>query len=96
MIWMTEKFKTRLLIKDLTADLEIPIQIEIEYRVEGSTVDGTSISRKIRYNRPLLIKESESHNADELDQLVNDHVQHAIDQHLTARGYVVSMNPSGL
>jgi hypothetical protein len=80
-------------IKNLTCDLEVPIQIEIEYPVEGTTVDRASISRKIRYNRPLLIKEAESHNADKLDELVNDHVQRAIEQHLTARGFFVESIP---
>jgi len=56
MIWMTEKFKTRLLIKNLTCDLEVPIQIEIEYPVEGTTVDGASISRKLPWNRPLFVR----------------------------------------
>ena len=36
MIWMIEKFKTRLYIKEITYDVDVPIQIEIEYRLEGS------------------------------------------------------------
>jgi len=45
------------------------------------------------HNRPLLIKEAESVNADELDELVNDHVQDAIARHFFSRGLAVESTP---
>ena len=89
MIWMIEKFKTRLSIKETTYDVDIPIQIEIEYGLEGERVDARSISKKVRYNRPLLIKEVHSRTAEELDHMVDQHVQYVIRDHLSSRGYVL-------
>ena len=88
-MWMIEKFKTRLSIKEITYDVDIPIQIEIEYRLEGKRVDAGSISKKVHYNRPLLIKEAYSRTAEELDHMVDQHIQSAIRRHLSARGYVL-------
>jgi hypothetical protein len=85
---MIEKFKTRLSIKETTYDVDIPIQIEIEYGLEGERVDARSISKKVLYNRPLLIKEAPSRTAEELDHMVDEHVQSAIRGHLSSRGYV--------
>ena len=90
MIWMIEKFKTRLRISETTYDVEVPIQIEIEYGLEGKRVDGGSISKKVRYNRPLLIKEVHSRTAEELDHMVDQHVQYEIRRHLSSRGYVLN------
>ena len=89
MMWMIEKFKTRLSIKEITYDVDVTIQIEIEYRLEGKRVDAGSISKKVRYNRPLLIKEAHSRTAEELDHMVDQHVQYAIRGHLSSRGYVL-------
>ena len=88
MMWMIEKFKTRLSIKEITYDVDVTIQIEIEYRLEGMRVDAGSISKKVRYNRPLLIKEAHSRTAEELDHMVDQHVQYAIRVHLSSRGYI--------
>jgi len=90
MIWMIEKFKTRLYIKEIPYDVDIPIQIEIEYGLEGKRVDAGSISKKVHYNRPLLIKEAPSRTAEELDHMVDQHVQSAIQRHLSSRGYIFS------
>jgi hypothetical protein len=88
MIWMIEKFKTRLFIKEITYDVAVPIQIEIEYGLEGKRVDARSLSKKVRYNRPLLIKEARSRTAEELDHMVDQHVTYSIRRHLSSRGYV--------
>jgi hypothetical protein len=84
---MIEKFKTRLFIKEITYDVDVPIQIEIEYGLEGKRVDGRSLSKKVRYNRPLLIKEAHSRTPGELDHMVDQHVKSSIRRHLSSRGY---------
>lgn len=88
-MWLVEKFKTRLSIKETTYDLDVTIQIEIEYRLEGKRVYAGSISKKVRYNRPLLIKEAHSRTPEELDHMVDQHVQYAIREHLSSRGFVL-------
>jgi len=85
---MIEKFKTRLYIKEITYDVDVPIQIEIEYGLEGKRIDAGSISKKVHYNRPLLIKEAPSRTAEELDHMVDQHIQSAIRSHLSSRGYI--------
>jgi hypothetical protein len=87
---MIEKFKTRLRISETTYDVDVPIQIEIEFGLEGKRVDAGSISKKVRYNRPLLIKEVRSRTAEELDHMVDRHVQHEIRRHLSSGGYVLN------
>ena len=89
MIWMIEKLRTRLYLREFQYDLDVPIQIEVEYQLEGSKVFSPSLSRKIRYNRPLLVKEARSRSAAELDHIVNQEVQQAIESHFLYRGYAV-------
>lgn len=86
---MIEKFKTRLYIKEITYDVDVPIQIEIQYGLEGKRVDAASISKKVLFNRPLLIKEASSRTAEELDHMVDQHVQSTIRRHLSSRGYLL-------
>ena len=91
MIWMIEKLRTRLYLRESQYDLDVPIQIEIEYQLEGNKVFSSSLSRKIRYNhnRALLIKEARSRLVAELDDMINQEVQRVIEGHLSSRGYVI-------
>jgi hypothetical protein len=84
---MIERLRTRLYLKEFQYDLVVPIQIEMEYQLEGNKVFSSSLSRKIRYNRPLLLKETRSRSAAELDHIVNQEVQQAIESHFLSRGY---------
>ena len=87
MIWMVEKLKTRLCLREPWYDLDVPIHIEIEYQLEGDKIFSSSLSRKIHYNRPLLVKEAISRSVADLDHLVNQEVQRAIEGHFYSRGY---------
>ena len=88
MIWMVEKLKTRLCLREPRYDLDVPIQIEIEYQFESKKVSSSALSKKVRYNRPLLVKEARSRSEAELDHLVNQEVQRAIRNHFLSRGYI--------
>jgi hypothetical protein len=88
MIWMVEKLKTRLCLKETQYNFDVPIQIEIEYQLEGDKIFSPSLSREIHYNRPLLVKEAISRSVAELDHLVNQEVQRAMEGHFSSRGYV--------
>jgi hypothetical protein len=85
---MIEKLRTRLYLREFQYDLHVPIQIEVEYQLEGDKVFSSSLSRKIRYNRPLLIKEAKSRSLAELDHMVDQEVQRVIEDHFLSRGYV--------
>ena len=87
MIWMIERLGTRLCLRESHYDLDVPMYIEIEYQLEGNKVFSSSLSRKIRYNRPLLLKEARSRSAAELDHIVNQEVQRVIESHFLSRGY---------
>ena len=87
MIWMVEKLQTRLCLRESRYDLDVPIQIEIEYQLEGKKVFSSALSKKARYNRPLLVKEARSRSEAEFDYLVNQQVQRAIRGHFLSREY---------
>jgi hypothetical protein len=95
MVWMIEKLITRLYLREFQYDLHVPIQIEVEYQLEGDKVFSSSLSRKIRYNRPLLIKEARSRSAAELDHLVNQEVQRVIEGHFLSGRYVFKKGSKG-
>ncbi len=88
MIWMVEKVQTRLCPRESRYDLDVPIQVEIEYQLEGKKVFSSAVSKKVRYNRPRLVKEARSQSEAELDHLVNQEVQQAIRGHFLSRGYI--------
>jgi len=88
MVWMVDKLRTRFYLREFQHDLDVPIQIEIEYQLEGNKVFSSSLSKKIRYNRPLLIKEAKSRSLTELDHMVDQEVQRVIESHFLSRGYV--------
>ena len=95
MVWMVEKLITRLYLRGIQYDLHVPIQIEVEYQLEGDKLFSSSLSRKIRYNRPLLIKEAKSRSLTELDHMVNQEVQRAIADQFLSRGYVFERGSEG-
>ena len=88
MIWMVEKLRTRLCLRESQDDLDVPIQIEIEYQLEGKKVFSSALSKKVRYNRPLLVKKARSRSEAELDHMVSQEVQRAIRGHFLSRGYI--------
>jgi len=87
MIWVCDRIKTRLLIQLEKYDLDVPIQIEIEYSLKGKEVSSSSIAKKTYYNRPLLIKEAYNRSKNELDNLVNKAIEKAIHNHFASKGY---------
>jgi hypothetical protein len=87
MIWIIDTIKTHLFIQEADYDLDVPIQVEIEYRVRDKEVSLSSVSKKIYYNRPLLVKEAKNFSEEEIDKLINQSVQKAIENHFTAKGY---------
>ena len=88
MVWMVEKLQTRLYLRESPYDLDVPIQVEIEYQLEGKKVLSSALSKKVRYNRPLLVKEARSRSEAELDHLVNQEAQRAIRSHFLSGGYI--------
>jgi hypothetical protein len=87
MIWVVDRIKTRLILDEAGLLLDIPIQIELEYELDGTTVQASSASKKIYFNRPALLKECPGRSAEELDRLVDQAVWRAIESHFSARNY---------
>jgi hypothetical protein len=87
MLWVVDKIITRLVVEEAGFFLDVPIQIEIEYAMEGMSVRASSTMKKIYFNRPLLLKECPGRSADELDRLVDQAVWKAIEEHFSARHY---------
>jgi hypothetical protein len=90
MIWVCDRIKTRLFIQSEKYDLDVPIQVEIEYRLEGKEMLSPSISKKTYYNHPLLIKEAYNISEAELDNLVDKAIERAIDNHFASKGYSIN------
>jgi hypothetical protein len=53
MVWMIEKLITRLYLREFQYDLHVPIQIEVEYQLEGDKVFLSSLSRKFAIIDPF-------------------------------------------
>lgn len=87
MLWMVDKIKTRLVIEEAGFLLDVPIQIEVEYAMEGMCIRASSTVKRVYFNRPLLLKECPGRSADELDRLVDQTVWRAIEAHFSARHY---------
>jgi hypothetical protein len=87
MLWVVDKIKTRLILDEAGLFLDVPIQIEIEYGLEGTSVRSASTKKKIYFNRPLLLKECPGRSAEEIDRLVDQAVRRAIEEHFSARQY---------
>jgi hypothetical protein len=92
MIWIIDTIKTHLFIQEADYDLDVPIQVEIEYRLKDKEISLSSVSKKAYYNRPLLIKEARNLSEEEIDNLTNKSIQKAIEDHFTARGYTLDQN----
>lgn len=92
MIWIIDTIKTHLFIQEADYDLDVPIQVEIEYRLKDKEVYLSSVSKKTYYNRPLLIKEARNLSEEEIDNLTNQSIKKAIEDHFTARGYTLDQN----
>ncbi|MCX5833917.1 MAG: hypothetical protein NTV99_05315 [Deltaproteobacteria bacterium] len=88
MIWVIDKIKTRLVLDEAGRLLDIPIQVEVEYGLDGTRVQTSSASKKIYFNRPALLKECPGRTAAELDRLVDEAVRRAIESHFSTRGYL--------
>ncbi len=87
MLWVVDKIKTRLILDEAGLLLDIPIQVELEYELDGTRVRAASATKKIYFNRPALLKECSGRTAAELDRLVDQAVRRAIEEHFLARQY---------
>ncbi|HRR42810.1 MAG TPA: hypothetical protein P5244_16380 [Syntrophales bacterium] len=95
MLWVVDRIKTRLFLEETAFFLEVPIQIEIEYAMEGMSVRPSSVVKKIYFNRPLLLKECPGRSADELDRLVDQTAWKAIEEHFSSRHYTFERGSHG-
>ncbi len=89
MIWVCDRVKTHLLIQMEKYDLDVPIQVEIEFCLRDKEILSSPISKKTYYNRPLLIKEAYNRSERELDTLVDKAVERAIHNHFVSKGYSI-------
>ncbi len=73
MIWVVDKIKTRLVLDEAGLLLDVPIQVEIEYELDGTRVRASSASKKIYFNHSRLVDEA---------------VRRAIGSYFSTRGYL--------
>ena len=82
MIWMIDKIKAEIPFSEGTATFHVPVLIEIEYGISREKVSPPTISRKIYYNRAVLVKHIHTMTHEQIDSYVKDAVTSIIAQHL--------------
>lgn len=85
MIWVVERLIVYHLIDMGFEMLKIPIRVEVEYGLEGSTV--TSLSKKTLYNLPYLVKQYPKLNQDKLRAAIEQTVKKKLSDHFKVKGY---------
>jgi len=85
MIWVVERLIVYHFIDLGFEMLKIPIRVEVEYGLEGSTV--TSLSKKTLYNLPYLIKQYPKLNQEKLKAAIEQTVKKELSDHFKVRGY---------
>jgi len=82
MIWMVDKIKSEIPFFEGSEAFRVPVLIEIEYGMSRKKVDPDTISRKIHYNRPVLVKHIHTMTHEQIDSYMEDAVSSIIAQHL--------------
>jgi hypothetical protein len=82
MIWMVDKIKTEIPFFEGAAMFYVPVLVEIENGISREKVYPASVSRKIHYNRVVLVKHIHTMTQDQIDSYVEDAVTSIIAGHL--------------
>ena len=62
--------------------VRFPIRVEVEYQQEGIESSQTSLRKKVLYNKTFLLKTFPQLQERDLDTLVEEKVQEALQDHL--------------
>lgn len=86
MIWVVRQFITHHILEMGPETVKFPIRVEVEYQEERGRVSAGSIRKKVLYNKSFLMKRYPYLKERELDLLVEETVERAIQDHLITPG----------
>jgi hypothetical protein len=84
MIWVVRQFITHQSLEMGQGRVKFPIRVEVEYQEEGGQVSAGSLYKRVLYNKSFLMKRCPHLKEQDLELLVEQRVQRAIQEHLTA------------
>jgi hypothetical protein len=84
MIWVVRQFITHQSLEMGQERIKFPIRVEVEYQEEGGQVSAGSLCKKVLYNKSFLMKRYPHLREQDLELLVEERVQRAIQEHLVA------------
>lgn len=87
MIWVVEKLIIYHFLDMGFEMLKIPIRIEVEYELDGSTI--ASLSKKTLYNLPYLVKQYPKLNQDKLRAAIEQTIEKGLSDHFRLKGYII-------
>ncbi len=82
MIWAVRQFTTHQILEAGPKRVKFPIRVEVEYQEEEGRVSGGSLRKKVLYSKSFLMRHYPHLREKELELLVEERVQRAIQEHL--------------
>jgi len=82
MIWVVRQFITYQILEVGPERVKFPIRVEVEYQEEKGRVFGGSLRKNVLYNKSFLMKHYPHLKEQDLELLVEERVQRAIQEHL--------------
>lgn len=90
MIWVVERLIVYHSLDMGFETLKIPIRVEVEYGLDGSTI--TSLSKKTLYNLPYLMKQYPKLNQDKLRTAIEQTVEKGLSDRFKLKGYTIGVS----
>ncbi|KPK22354.1 MAG: hypothetical protein AMK69_20030 [Nitrospira bacterium SG8_3] len=82
MIWVVRQFITHQILDTGPERVKFPIRVELEYQEENGEVSFGSFHKKILYNKSFLLKRYPQLKERDLDLLVDERIEEAIQEKL--------------
>jgi hypothetical protein len=82
MIWIVRQFITHQILDTGAERVKFPIRVELEYQEENGEVSFESLHKKALYNKSFLLKRYPQLKERDLDLLVEERIQKAIQDQL--------------
>lgn len=86
MIWVVRQFITHQILEIEGERVKFPIRVDVEYQEESGQISAGSLHKKVLYNKSFLMKRYPHLKERDLDLLVEERVERAIQDHLITPG----------
>jgi hypothetical protein len=82
MIWVVRQFITHQILDTGLERVKFPIRVELEYQEVNGEVSLETLHKKVLYNKPFLLKRYPQLAEKDLDLLVEERIEKAIQEEL--------------